>query len=402
MVRFNIEDIEMIGNTNNGSIIGLSDKGNQLVEKIEEGKEIKLELLSDEEKNLYNALCEQQYFEKNKKEKLHIAYFHVNNDCNLHCLGCYSHDSHRNKEKNLSFEQACLVLRKLKEMGAEGIVISGGEPFLRDDICDLFKFIKEDLNFQSLQVITNGTQRYAQNMQSIKKYVNEINISIDGYSKEVPTFIRDAWIYDTVIESVKLFRDSKVNVKMLATLHKKNIENMEEYMLLSKKLDVPIGFSLLTVAGDFDDFDEWLATDEQLRRMGTGELLELNKISSEISPDSFVFSCRKSCGVGKRVISIGSNGTVYPCHMLHSEKLILGNILTDSIVDLEKKCDEFSNTIEVDHIGKCNKCKYKYMCGGGCRATMINNSSNIKEQGDCELSNAYFGKIMDSIKNSMS
>ena len=402
VVKFSIDGIEMIGNSDNGSIIGLSDKGKNLVEKIIQGKEINPKLLSEEENILYNTLYKQQYFKESEERGLRVAYVHVNNTCNLHCMGCYSHDSSRNKDKNLSFEEVCLILTKLKKMGAEGIVISGGEPFLRDDIYDIFKFIKEELGFCSLQVITNGTQKYSENIQSIQKYVDEINVSIDGYSAEVPTFIRDEWIYNRVMNSVKFFKDSKVNVKMLATLHRKNIENIKEYLSLSKKMNVPIGFSLLTVAGDFKDFHEWLATGEQLRRLGMGELLEVNKISTEINPDSFVFSCRKSCGVGKRIISIASDGNVYPCHMLHNEKLLLGNILTDSRIVLEKACDEFSDKIDVDHIEKCRECKYRYVCGGGCRAPMINNYNEVKEQADCELSTAYFEKIMDSIKKSIS
>ena len=69
---------------------------------------------------------------------------------------------------------------------------------------------------------------------------------------------------------------------------------------------------------------------------------------------------------------------------------------------LEKACDEFSDKIDVDHIEKCRECKYRYVCGGGCRAPMINNYNEVKEQADCELSTAYFEKIMDSIKKSIS
>jgi len=71
--------------------------------------------------------------------------------CNLKCYGCYS------GEYNQSFGLPTEVLDRLfaeaRELGMAFITVSGGEPFLRKDLVDLFERHREMM----FQVYTNGT-----------------------------------------------------------------------------------------------------------------------------------------------------------------------------------------------------------------------------------------------------
>jgi MoaA/NifB/PqqE/SkfB family radical SAM enzyme len=56
--------------------------------------------------------------------------------CNLSCYGCYAGDYEKDLE--LSLEEIDSVLCQMKEMGVYFAVISGGEPFFKDDIFEIF------------------------------------------------------------------------------------------------------------------------------------------------------------------------------------------------------------------------------------------------------------------------
>ncbi len=71
--------------------------------------------------------------------------------CNLHCIGCYA--GKYDKGDKLSFETIDRIFSDAKEMGIYFITVSGGEPFFRRDLLDLFAK-HDDIYFQ---VFTNGT-----------------------------------------------------------------------------------------------------------------------------------------------------------------------------------------------------------------------------------------------------
>jgi len=71
--------------------------------------------------------------------------------CNLKCVGCYA--SQYQKENDLPYETLDRICRDAKTMGIYLITVSGGEPFIRQDLLDLFKK-HNDIYFQ---VFTNGT-----------------------------------------------------------------------------------------------------------------------------------------------------------------------------------------------------------------------------------------------------
>ena len=78
---------------------------------------------------------------------------------------------------------------------------------------------------------------------------------------------------------------------------------------------------------------------------------------------------RNSCGVGNKIISIGADGSVYPCHMLHDPRLVMGNVYEEDLnqiltCELANEC----RNLHVDSIEVCQKCRHRYICGGGCRA----------------------------------
>lgn len=71
--------------------------------------------------------------------------------CNLRCTGCYAAEYDR--KDDLDMELVERVVEEARDLGTYAITMLGGEPFIRDDILDLFDRYP-DMTFQ---VFTNGT-----------------------------------------------------------------------------------------------------------------------------------------------------------------------------------------------------------------------------------------------------
>ena len=154
---FKVKGITIIANRNNGMVIGLDREGEEVVDLLKSNL-IEISSLSDNQKELYKVLEENDFLKSCYKEIKGIdsVYLHVNSACNLHCLGCYSYVENRNTRNELSFDEWKCVIDDLSLLGVKNIVISGGEPFLRKDLREICKYIKETVN-GSLEVISNGT-----------------------------------------------------------------------------------------------------------------------------------------------------------------------------------------------------------------------------------------------------
>ena len=70
--------------------------------------------------------------------------------CNLNCYGCYSGAY---SQEDLPYEVLDRLMGECKEMGIHLVLITGGEPFLRKDLFDLFEK-HDDMMFQ---IYTNAT-----------------------------------------------------------------------------------------------------------------------------------------------------------------------------------------------------------------------------------------------------
>jgi len=401
---FKIGKFDVVGNFENGAIIGLSSEGLELVEKIIQKEKIDINLLSEELKYLFETLKVQGFLDdKADKRELPIkaTYFHLTQRCNLNCKGCYSHDEMRNICCDLSYAQICDMLKKLKLWGMETIVISGGEPFLRKDIYDILKYIKETLLIQNVQVITNGTISENYKLNLLKKYVDELNVSINGFDENV-VYVRDEGIFCTVIGNVERFKKAGINVKMIATTHKKNIELLDKYVDLSKNINVPISFSLLVCSGDYDDFSKWILDEKQLIRHGKNQISSLGDRYGINSPEDFIMQAKEGCGSGNSLISIAYDGAIYPCHMLHVEDLKIGNLLYDDLEKFEENRNDILRGLSVDKIEECNQCEYKYVCGGGCRARAYYAKNNVYVKDPyCAMNKSYYDMIVAKLESSI-
>ncbi|HJV64687.1 MAG TPA: radical SAM protein [Geomonas sp.] len=122
--------------------------------------------------------------------------------CNLDCYGCYAGDYQKSLE--LSLEEVDSVLTQMKEMGVYFAVISGGEPFFKKDIFEIFRK-HSDMAFL---VFTHGgliDERLVEQLIEVGNVMPAF--SLEGYQKETDER-RGAGHFAKVMHAMDLLREA--------------------------------------------------------------------------------------------------------------------------------------------------------------------------------------------------
>lgn len=132
--------------------------------------------------------------------------------CNLHCKMCmFRHDDSENAEiraKELTAEQWIDMARQVAEAGTLNLLITGGEPMLRPDFCEIWEGIYRQGFI--LTLYTNATLVTPKIMETLRKYPpHKIGVTIYGASPET---------YEKVTGSAAAFEKTLKGIRLLKTL----------------------------------------------------------------------------------------------------------------------------------------------------------------------------------------
>ena len=401
-VRFEMGGVPVVGNTATGSFVGLSAEGAALVAAMAE-RDVPAAGLSGACRELAAHLARHGYLEEapSADPVLRTAYLHVTDTCNLSCVGCYSDSARRNVAPAPSLGDLDRALAVLADLGADRVVISGGEPFTRDDLPAVAATAR-DRGISTVIVLTNGTLCAPGRVEPLRGLVDIVSVSFDGPSASSPAPIRGAQLFDRLVDAVRAVRGAGIAAHILPTLHARNIGDISAYTALADRLGASLGFSLLS--GEPCLLGDLLPNDRDLVRLAdalldAGAAAPAGAASDPGGGGGGALAVRASCGAGRTGASVAADGTVYPCHMLHVPELACGNAFTDAASDISRRLHALDLPC-VDAIDTCSTCGKRYLCGGGCRARAYRTHHRIDAHDPyC----AYYGRALGAlIKSFMS
>lgn len=151
--------------------------------------------------------------------------------CNLTCKHCYSISADKDFEGELSTAQACDVMDDLRAFGVPVLILSGGEPLLREDIYTLSRRAKEMGFYVGLS--TNGTLIDASNIERIAAIgYDYVGISLDGIRGTHDAFRRKQGAFDASLQGVRLCRDAGIKAGVRFTLTQDNAHDLPALLQL--------------------------------------------------------------------------------------------------------------------------------------------------------------------------
>ena len=169
-----------------------------------------------------------------KAGKMHIPVnvtFELTSRCNFNCKMCYVHDEdcNRNKPFELTAAQWIDVALQARDAGGLFVLITGGEPMLRDDFDEIYGAMAK-MGFV-LSLNTNLSLLKDSTLSLLEKYrPNRVNVSLYGVNNETYSALCGVPAFETVKENIARLLERGVPVKINSSITQYNVGEAEKIM----------------------------------------------------------------------------------------------------------------------------------------------------------------------------
>ncbi len=172
--------------------------------------------------------------EKNPFDPPFLKFLMINitEKCNLTCKHCYITDKN---QTDLHLDKLKELIQEFYDLQGEKVILTGGEPFLYENLEELLFFLKE-IPLKKV-ILTNGVliEQKKELLPLIKENNIEVFVSIDGLEGTHNDF-RNADCFGASILGIKLLLDQGIMVSINTMVHKKNLDEFEELSKYLKSL----------------------------------------------------------------------------------------------------------------------------------------------------------------------
>jgi len=175
------------------------------------------------------------FFNNSRKKFFYSSAFEITSRCNFKCVHCYINEADRAREHNhqdLNFKQICIIIDKLVDFGCLQLLLTGGEPLLRDDFLDIYLYAKR--KGLVVDIFTNATLINDKLIDYFMQFPpRAIQVSLYGMSKEVcDSLTQVAGAYETTCNNIDLLlkKGLKVNLAFpVLALNKPDFFKIKNY-----------------------------------------------------------------------------------------------------------------------------------------------------------------------------
>ncbi len=323
-------------------------------------------------------------------DNLRLVAWETTRNCNLACVHCRASATMGPYENELNTEESFKLLEQIAEVAKPIIILTGGEPLLREDIFDISAY-GDKLGLRMVMAL-NGTlltPPIAERL--VSSGIKRLSISIDGATPESHDHFRQVkGSFEGALEGIEAAKQVGLEFQINTTITKANLEEIPRIHALTIDLGavahhifllVPTGRGKYIVdqAIDAAEYEEVLNWFYEQREQSTLELkatcaphfyrILRQRARQEGKKVSFkthgLDAVTRGCLGGIGFCFISHRGDVQPCGYL---TLDCGNVREQSFGDIWKTARVFKDLRDYDKLeGKCGDCEYKRVCGG-CRA----------------------------------
>lgn len=321
--------------------------------------------------------------------RLNSVYLYLTSGCNLKCSHCWLTPTFVPKTEEspdaITADDVRKIIKEGKPMGLNNIKLTGGEPFLNKEIFDIIEVISSSGDIV-LDIETNGTLIDEKTAAFLKQHnCSSISVSIDGFNPQFHDIFRGVeGSWEASVKGVEYLVKEKLNVQIIMSLIKDNINEIEGVVDMAKRLNVnsvkfnpvmPIGRGgRLTEKGKTLPVDELLrlATWVEENLQEKYDMQTFFTVPSAFKKiDSFFKGNNAHCHI-LNIIGIIATGQISICGIGKEEpELVIGNIRKDNLEEVWKNSPILANLREIvpkKMKGICGKCILKGLCLGACRA----------------------------------
>jgi radical SAM protein with 4Fe4S-binding SPASM domain len=312
--------------------------------------------------------------------QLQELWIYTNNSCNLRCKHCFVSAGEVSKEE-MSTQELKNLIDEASSLGAFRFYFTGGEPFLRDDIIELIEHALKG-NKNELIILSNGTLFNQSNLRKLKRFKDsnlKIQVSLEGPNAMVNDKVRGPRSFHRALKGIKNLVDFGMAPIVTTTITKDNIETLIEMPQLLSSLGVKHYHVLfLQNRGRARKSENEISVSPNEITEIMRKLIIVSKRHGIVLDNEMSLHIRAKAKRGRKydlcnscfeMLSVDSNGHVYPCAPLNGEKEFnCGSIGKRRLKDIWFNSDTTQaireNSVSIKE--GCRVCSLKFICGGGC------------------------------------
>lgn len=332
------------------------------------------------------------------KDKRPVIVWNITRRCNLKCVHCYAHAKDQVFDNELTTEQGKNLIDDLSQFKVPVLLLSGGEPTIREDLPELAAYAIE--KGMRAVISTNGTLITQQMARVLKDIgLSYVGISLDGMEKIHDRFRGVKGAFRAALEGIKNCQDAGIKVGLRFTINKFNVAEIENIFNLLEDMDIPRAcFYHLVYAGRGSKLVEEDLTHDETRKAVdmimdlTKKLHDKGKEKEILTVDNHadgpyiylrllkedpkraaevleLLKMNEGNNSGRGIGCISWDGEVYADQFWrhHSfgnvQKRPFSEIWTDTSEPLMKKLKEKKKYVK----GRCAKCRWLDVCAGNFR-----------------------------------
>ncbi len=300
--------------------------------------------------------------------------------CNLRCRHCLV-SAGKELKRELTAEEFKKVVDEGIKLGVRRFYITGGEPFIKEGIFDLIRYITKTKK-RELIVLTNATLFDDKKISALKKVMGPkllLQVSLEGPNAEIHDKLRGKGSFDKAVDGIKrliMIGITPIVSTAISKLNEKDIAGTSRFL---SKLGIQEHNVLWMHAkgrGASNLNDLYVPSDNIA--------LAMKKLKKEYKEQEMIFDNVESLKVRVRTkrgrkndlcnncyekICVNSDGHVYPCASLNGDKTFdAGSVRKASLKDiwLNSKVMDRGRKNSVQNKPECRECYLEYFCGGGC------------------------------------
>ena len=306
-----------------------------------------------------------------------VVSWNVTLKCNLKCAHCYINAAETELADELSTDAAKMLIHQITEVSRPLLILSGGEPLMRDDIYEIIRYgadrgLRMGMGSNGMLIDDETTKKLEE------AGMGTVAISLDSSVPEHHDDFRGVkGCWQHAVDAIKSLKKSKIEVQVNSTVTLQNYDEVDDIMALAEDLGVDnfhLFFLVPTGRGtDIEDITPRMYEDMISSTLGKITKYKLNvkpscapqfmRVSKEQGIDMSEWV--RGCMAGLYYCRIYPSGEVTPCPYL---PLNLGNIRERPFKDIWFNSEVFKALRDFDQLkGKCGICEHREVCGG-CRA----------------------------------
>jgi len=321
---------------------------------------------------------------------LRMIAWEVTRMCNLSCLHCRASSERGPYEGEFTTGECFRLLDDIASFSTPVIILTGGEPYLRDDIFEIASY--GDRKGLRMVLATNGTLVTDEIAKKTRDSgIKRISISLDGPDADSHDSFRGvSGAFEGSLKGIENFKKAGVEFQINTTITRLNLHQIEDIYNLVIELGaaghhifllVPTGRAREMAdqeisSEDYEGTLNWfyeksLTSPLQLKATCAPQYYrifhqrkkeERGKTQKEENP---LHTMTRGCMGGSSFCFISHTGQVQPCGFLEID---CGQLKERGFQDIWNNSPVFRDLRDLSLLeGKCGRCEFVRVCGG-CRA----------------------------------